>query len=119
MPYHLAGKGSKMTLEKILNIYAIFRLFLAICHPLHWSSAGLIDFFEPTYIEDALTKKPINLGSLIFGKREWQRLRAGAVGPISTSDSDDPLTLMFRGRGKVEIFVLSTQCLILSRSLVI
>lgn len=74
-----------------------------------WDASPLVDVFEPTYIYTAFTEKELTLGSLIFGPKEWLKLRAtisSSTIPIPfTNDMssvvEDPLTLMFRKQGVI------------------
>jgi hypothetical protein len=65
--------------------------------PWYRCEVDLYDVFEPNYIREALTEKPLNLGDLIFGTETW-----AAFPKVTVSDTSNtnPLVVMFRNRGK-------------------
>lgn len=56
----------------------------------------MYDVFEPSYIREALTEKPLNLGDLIFGAETWAAFSEVSDGIRNTN----PLVAMFHKRGK-------------------
>lgn len=66
------------------------------------SAASLYDPFEPNYLKSALSDPEINLGGLIFGSNHWSFLGG------SVPKTADPLTAMFKERGKHSVFISVT-----------
>jgi len=68
----------------------------SIEEPWYRSEVELYDVFEPNYIRDSLTEKPLNLGDLIFGIEKWATLsNVSGPGTVITN----PLAAMFHRRG--------------------
>ena len=65
------------------------------------TSFGLYDVFEPTYLRDALQRKELNLGHLIFGDDVWRQLGYHTPKPL------DPLSQALLDSGTYSV-VLST-----------
>jgi len=57
----------------------------------------LYDTFEPNYIRAALTEKPLNLGTLIFGAEAWAAFHK----VLGSTTVTNPLEEMFRKRGNI------------------